>query len=412
VPRIGLVTALLPPSIGGTEILVWRLFRDYPELAVVSGAAPDRPSASESRDVYSALDAPTLALPYPRLRGYRYGLAPVLGGYSIIWLANALRRATGFLRAQQVDHIVSISHHGPFALLGLLAARQMGIGHTLYILDAWEEAATGPIERQLIKLGLRSAATMPRSRLAVVSPALGDHYKATFGFREAVWIPNPAPLPVESTESPVTVKPFVLFTGGIKPFNLQAIRAAAKAIVHCRVAEKLIVTGESGFLADCLRANAELHDRIEFRRGSRTDIALLQREAAVLLIATNVDDSSETTRGYLPGRLPEYVATRRPILVIGPERSDASRAVRHWRVGVTTSSQDERELADLFDSLTSQSSLDHPQMVDAHHDSFLELFSREQARSRLWGEPARALSSAAAELAQTFEDSAPSIGGR
>ena len=320
------------------------------------------------------------------------------------WLVYALRRAVLFLRAQKVDQVVSIPHNGPFALIGLLAARQLGIPHTLYILDAWEEAATGPIERRLIKLGLRLAAKAPSSRLAVVSPALGEHYKRAFGFRDPIWIPNPAPFPLEWADSPVTAKPFVLFTGGIKPFNLQAIRAAARAMVHCRVAEKLIVTGESGYLADTLRAHGELHERIEFRLGSRSDIALLQREAAVLLVATNVDDTTETARGYLPGRLPEYVLTRRPILVIGPRQSDASRAVRHWNVGSTTSSQDERELAKIIDGLTSRMTVGLGPQPDEHHDLFLELFSREEARKRLWGELARTLSDPAAELAATFED--------
>ena len=56
----------------------------------------------------------------------------------------------------------------------------------------------------------------------------------------------------------------------------------------------------------------------------------MQREASVLLVATNVVDDSLAGLGYMPGRLPEYVAAGRPILLIGPESSEAARAVRHW----------------------------------------------------------------------------------
>jgi hypothetical protein len=403
-PRIALVTALLPPTVGGTEILIWRLFRDHPGLIVVSGApAPTSLPTTSSTDGYRALDATTLALPYPRLRGYRFGLAPALGIFAGVWLAKSLVRVVRFLKAERVEHVISVPHQGPFALLGLLAARRLRIRHTFYILDAWEEAATGPVERAMIEVGLRLASRTPNSRLAVVSPALGTHYLEAFGFRDPVWIPNPAPL---SSELPVlspTPKPFVLFTGGLKPVNFEAVRRLIEAMRRCRVAEKLVITGNNTYFADVLRSHGELHDRVAFINASRTEIARVQREAAVLVIASNVDDASATARGYLPGRLPEYVASRRPVLLIGPEDSEASRAVRHWNIGRTTSSQDVGKLAAILDELTEQSMAGRDAVrIAGHHQLFLEVFSPEEARRRLWGEPAPTLSRAAADLAESF----------
>jgi hypothetical protein len=400
--RVGLVTALLPPDVGGTQVLVWRLFQRHPGLVIVSGAADSTPSSQEG---YSALVAPTLHLPYPRLRGYRYGLAPVLGALSGAWLATALIRVTRFLKAQQVDHVVSIPHQGPFALLGILAARRLGIAHTLYILDAWEEGSTGPVERALIRWGLREAARMPRSRLAVVSPALGAHYRKAFGFRDITWIPNPGPLPAELPATRPEPRPFVLFTGGVKRFNVATLGRVVRSIRQCKVVEKLILTGHTSAFVDPSDPQAGPDDRTESRLCSPAEISLLQRQAAVLLVATNVDDVSQTSLGYLPGRLPEYVSTRRPILLIGPQGSDAARAVRHWRLGQTTSSQDETELARLLDTLATQAMNESGGGgVTTHHDQFLELFSREEARRRLFGEPSPVpLSSAAAALGAEFE---------
>jgi hypothetical protein len=404
VARVGLVTALLPPSIGGTQVLVWRLFQGDPELAVVAGVPQSPPSSDEA---YSPLAAPTLWLPYPRLRGYRYGLAPALGAYAVGWLAAALVRVVRFLRAQGVDHVVSIPHQGPFALLGLLAARQLGVAHTLYILDAWEEGATGPVERALIHWGLRYAARMPRSRVAVVSPALGDHYRDQFGFRDVTWIPNPAPLPEERFAIAAAVpEPIVVFTGGIKPFNLDTIRLVVRSVRKCKVVKRLILTGQVDHFAETLRAHGELHDRVEFRLCSRAEIAALQAQAAVLLVATNAGDTSRTSLGYLPGRLPEYVSTRRPILLIGPHGSEAARAVRHWALGPTTTSQDEGELADLLDAMAMRAmNGGDGDAAPAQHDLFLELFSRQEARRRLLGGPAAPLSRAASELGAAFERS-------
>ncbi len=395
------MTALLPPNVGGTEILVWRLFQDLGHLAVVSGAPAGTPSAPS--ELYSPLKAPTLSVAYPRLRGYRYGLAPLLGAYSTAWLAARLRPVVRFLAEQRVEHVISIPHHGPFALLGLMAARRLGLPHTFYILDAWEEASTGPLERRLIQLGLRLAGRMPDSRVAAVSPALAEHYGATYGFRDRVWIPNPAPLPEELPTHDVKPQPFVLFSGGIKPFNSDAVRCVIRALPHCRVTQKIVISGPSSGFAETLRTHGELHDRVEFTMGSRTDVAVTQRRAAVLLVATNVDDRSQTSVGYLPGRLPEYVAAGRPVLLVGPAQSDAARAVRHWHLGSTTNSRNEKELAEILDSLTAESMSDASSAARPFRDMFLEVFSRQEARRRLLGGPPGALSPEAAKLASEFE---------
>jgi hypothetical protein len=129
----------------------------------------------------------------------------------------------------------------------------------------------------------------------------------------------------------------------------------------------------------------------------------LQRQAAVLLVATNINDTTQTSLGYLPGRLPEYVSTRRPILLIGPPGSDAARAVRHWRLGQTTTTQDETELAELFDALATRGMDAGPEAISSDHDLFLEVFSRAEARRRLLGAPSAPLSRAAAALAEQFE---------
>jgi hypothetical protein len=398
--RVGLVTALLPPQLGGTNILVWRLFQGRPDTFVVSGLER---GVAPATDLYRELDAPTLHLPYPRLRGYKYGLAPVLGAAAMTWLAARLPQIVAFFREHRVDHVVSIPHGGPFALLGLMAARILGVRHTFYILDAWEEGATGPLERKVVKLGLRRAGQMPRSRVAAVSPALLRHYRTAFGFREGVWIPNPAPLPIEAPPGDVRVKPIVLFSGGIKPFNEAAIRCAARAMRRCKVAQTLLVTGPSAGFSETLRAHGEMHGRVEFKMASRLEVATAQREASVLLITTNVGSTSQTSIGYLPGRLPEYVAARRPILVVGPEESDAARAVRHWHLGRTTNTQDEGEIAELFDALAREALETPSERARPFHDRFLELFSVAEARRRLVGGAMCALSPEAAQLAADFE---------
>jgi len=400
--RTGLVTAMLPPDVGGTQVVIWRLFKDDPGVVVVSGAG----SVSPPEGPYRPLDAPTLRLPYPHLRGYRYGLGPLWAAYGVAWLAYAARRAARFFAHHQVDRIVSVPHHGPFALLGLLVARRLELPHTFYILDSWEEAAMGSLDRKLIQQGLRVAARTPHSTLAAVSPALMAHYRRTYGFQDCVWIPNPGPLPEERSAPGTKPEPIVVLSGGIKSFNYDAILAVIEAMRGCTVARKLIITGPGFRFGETLRSWGAGYDHVECLMGTREEVAAIQRRAAVLLIATNVADSSLTARGYLPGRLPEYVAAGRPILLIGPATSDAWRAINHWRLGRTLASQDKAAIAEAIDDLARESIESDGRRESGDFDAlFLEVFSREEARRRLLGgsELPTPPSARAASLAGDFE---------
>jgi glycosyltransferase involved in cell wall biosynthesis len=71
----------------------------------------------------------------------------------------------------------------------------------------------------------------------------------------------------------------------------------------------------------------------------RPDALALQRAADALLLITGDDQLSIAT-----GKLYEYLAAQRPILVLG-ERSEAARLVREAKAGIATSASDPRAIA-------------------------------------------------------------------
>jgi hypothetical protein len=70
-------------------------------------------------------------------------------------------------------------------------------------------------------------------------------------------------------------------------------------------------------------------------------IAYYQCNATVLLLSLG---NMPSVLGLLPGKLFEYLAARRPILVIGPEDGDSSRIVRETSSGITCNFNDEQKL--------------------------------------------------------------------
>lgn len=71
------------------------------------------------------------------------------------------------------------------------------------------------------------------------------------------------------------------------------------------------------------------------------EILKIQQSSAILLLLINQIKSS---LGMIPGKLFEYLAAQRPILVIGPENGDAASIVRETKSGVISEFGDEEGL--------------------------------------------------------------------
>ncbi|MFA3783650.1 glycosyl transferase family 1 [Melioribacteraceae bacterium 4301-Me] len=74
-----------------------------------------------------------------------------------------------------------------------------------------------------------------------------------------------------------------------------------------------------------------------FEHLSRKETLLRMHRSQVLLLILN---NMPNVNGRLPGKLFEYLASRRPILVIGPEESDASKIVHTVNAGYTCNFND------------------------------------------------------------------------
>ncbi|GLB49470.1 glycosyltransferase family protein [Neptunitalea lumnitzerae] len=74
---------------------------------------------------------------------------------------------------------------------------------------------------------------------------------------------------------------------------------------------------------------------------SHEDALILQRESQVLLL---LEINSEETKGIIPGKLFEYIISKRPILAIGPEEWDAARIISNTKTGNTFNYSEEQKI--------------------------------------------------------------------
>ncbi|MBT8296139.1 MAG: glycosyltransferase family 4 protein [Gramella sp.] len=94
----------------------------------------------------------------------------------------------------------------------------------------------------------------------------------------------------------------------------------------------------------------------------------MQREASVLLL---IEINSEETRGIIPGKVFEYLASRRPILAIGPKEWDVQKIIRDTGAGKVFMYNDIKdikvEILDLFQKYLKNEPFFGMKDIDKYH---------------------------------------------
>ena len=100
------------------------------------------------------------------------------------------------------------------------------------------------------------------------------------------------------------------------------------------------------------------------------EVKRLQEASQVLLLLVN---NTPNAKGILTGKLYEYLASRRPILSIGPENGDAARLIQETHAGVTVGFEDKDKMKEVINKLY-QSYLEEG--LPNNPDDGLERYSR------------------------------------
>ncbi|MGA8854865.1 MAG: glycosyltransferase family 4 protein [Christiangramia sp.] len=122
----------------------------------------------------------------------------------------------------------------------------------------------------------------------------------------------------------------------------------------------------AGKVSEEVLESIEAHDLNEFLQNdgyvSHSRAIQIQRESSVLLL---LEIDSEETKGIIPGKLFEYLASKKPILAIGPEDWDAEKIISETNSGRVFTYSDidavKKYILELFEKF-----MDNQEMSDSH----------------------------------------------
>jgi len=340
--KIAFISHVLPPSWSGQAVVIARLFESV---------NPER-YCLISRQNYDAAEA-TNNLP-SRLPGRYYHLSPEfqLGRWNRYGVFRLVAWLKVLHRASQIAHILKKERPHAIAacsgdlydpLAAYLASRWLGIRYYLYVFDDYVYQWPTPMYRSFAKTG-ESIVMKGTTKVILPNEFLCDEYRRRYGI-EPVVIHNPCdessisfereiPWPANKGE----IK--IVYTGAIYHAHYDAFRnllLALQKIGHPLIRLHVYTAQNYEWLKEHqICGPVVYHDHL-----SSSQVAQIQREADILFLPLAFHSPiPEVIKTSAPGKMGEYMATGRPILVHAPSDSFLSWYFKKHRCGLVEDRED------------------------------------------------------------------------
>lgn len=365
--RFALVSNVLPPGDSSHAAVIYRLLRDLDTrhyCLLSSGSAANGRSADPGGLAGTRYSLP----PTPRLtRGYRFGLRwwreRVNFGVGVTARAWTIAR---ILRQEACDAVVVCT--GGYEILdfpsAFLASRLTGVRFYAYLLDQYGQMVATVTGEHLFA---RLEPLLLRRAAAVIAPNefLRDEVRRRHHV-EAVVIHNPCDLaeyagPAHAGAADIGIARAdvrrIVYTGSVGPLQYEAFR---------NLLEGMAALGRRDLTLHLYTAQSPSRLESEGIRGPvvvhppqpLAAMPAVQQQADVLFLPLGLHTyDPEIVRTAAPGKIGEYLAAGRPILVHAPPHSFLASYFRDHQCGVVIDRRDPAQLAAALESLLSDPAL-------------------------------------------------------
>ncbi len=378
--KFAVVSHILPPSPSGQAVILYRLLQDIPaedysllsveNYAQVEGnrASQKLPAAYYRLQRYARLGVRYVRPPFKTTNRASYFWGRVYSKVAsylikakwvIALVIEAYRRAREIYEILSVDPVrMLIACTGePFDLPGAyLAAQWLHIPFVPYLFDDYAYQWTGPLRRYSLTVGsfvLRRAA-----QIIVTNEYTAKEYARRYGISSTI-IHNLCPIPdlvLSDGEwfSAETIN--IVYTGSIYHAHFDAFRNLIDALARLnrlerneRICLHVFTNQDEAFIA---REGVSGDAVIYHKHISEAEVPRLLQQADFLFLPLAFQSAiPKVLRTASPGKMGEYLASGRPILVHAPVDTFVSDYFRRYECGLVVDQNDAAFLAQALYSL-------------------------------------------------------------
>jgi len=348
--KLALVSHVLPPSWSGQAMVLYRLLRILDPECYCLISRQNYDSEIYRGDSPSMLKAFYYHLPGELRIGWlsRFGLFAIESWLKTVQRA---RRISRILKREQSNAVVACSGDLYDLPAAYLASRWMGVRYYAYLFDDYTYQWTAPLHRTFAQRWERVFVERA-ARIIVPNEFLCKEYENRYGIKPIV-VHNP----YEESETGQTIeRPWpahggeikVVYTGAIYHAHYDAFQNMLMAIREMRRPEIKLHLYTAQSTSDLEQQNINGPVVVHSHLPSR-EIAHVQQDADVLFLALAFRSViPEVIRTSAPGKMGEYLASGRPILVHAPSDSFLSWYFRKHGCGLVV---DQNEPAKLTDAI-------------------------------------------------------------
>jgi hypothetical protein len=253
-------------------------------------------------------------------------------------------QARRWVMDKSLSAIVAVYPSLDFLPLAMMLSRLLHIPFFVYLHDTLYEALSKSKIAKLVRI-FQSHVFDKATGLFVISEGMQEFYRKRYN-RPCVVVPHSYPEKIDSSWAPAAGKT-LFWGGGIYGINDCAVMRVAK--VATRLGIKLLVTvGTAAAQARIAlwRERGLLVEAVFYE--SRADYLSALKKQGALLLALNRPEESVFGKDELatifPTKVPEYLASGRPIVLNCPEDYYLSRYFRKHRCGLVINAAEEDEI--------------------------------------------------------------------
>ncbi|MBI2848734.1 MAG: glycosyltransferase [Chloroflexi bacterium] len=363
--KFAVVSHVLPPLPSGQAVVLSRILKTLKPDSYCLITQRDHESRLPTDDCSSRLSPrPYRTLNFQLTRGYRYGLVRIRKRINLLLsrlgTAYRSREIAEILRRERCDAVVACTGDLINLPAAYLASRKTGVRFYPYIFDYYSYQWRDPGEHRFAG---RYEPIILRAADGVIVPneVLRDELQCRYGV-EATVIHNPCALdviesPINEETSPDADTPAVgganlpdrefriLYTGAVYEAQLDALQnlVAALKLIPEKVSLHLYTVTPTRLIEKMgLTGPVICHDHAPL-----SSMNAIQKQADLLFLplAFNSPFPPEVIRTSAPGKMGEYLAAGKPVLVHAPADSYPAVYFRRHRCGLVVDREDPVGLA-------------------------------------------------------------------
>ncbi len=357
-----IISETVPPMVQGPAIMLRNLLKEFPEgsYCVLTKEINWRGKLDESSRLPCTYYYVNRAYSSYKTKLHRL-LSQIL---EQLWIFKIVFKGLKIIRRERISNILAFSNEGDLLIASYILHKLTKRPLFLYMLDVYEEMIRVRI-RKIIASIFEERIFRAARQIFVMSENLRSHYLNKYNLNTE-FMPHPVVLSNYHGQVKEDKKDdckTIIYTGNVWIPQIESLVDMCRVVDSMKGVRFIVYTDRS---AEELKQKGIYGNNVFVRFAGHSQISEIQRNADILYLPLAFNTPFPLMiKTASPGKMPEYLAAGRPILIYAPDYSYVVQHARKYGFGFVVDKQSENELKKGLTALLSNDKLKNSYVAKA-----------------------------------------------